>query len=47
MALSWNFQGLGNPLTVRALQEVVRAEISKLVFLMETKATTSQMERFK
>lgn len=47
MALVWNCQGLGNPMTVKALRKLVRAEDPSLVFLMETKLMTKQMERVK
>jgi len=35
--ISWNCQGLGNPLTVQALRALVVHEKPEVVFLMETK----------
>lgn len=35
--LSWNCQGLGNPLTVRSLKALVAKERPDILFLMETK----------
>ena len=42
-AISWNYRGLGNPLTVKALQKVVLEKDLTLVFLMETKLDVSEM----
>ena len=46
-AISWNCRGLGNPLTVKALQEVVLEKDPTLVFLMETKLDVSEMDGIK
>jgi len=35
--ISWNFQGLGNPWTVRSLLRLVREKKPTVVFLIETK----------
>lgn len=43
--LSWNYQGLGNPLIVRALRDWVRREKPELVFVMETMVSGEHMER--
>lgn len=47
MVLLWNCLGLGTPLTVRALRDLIRAEDPKIVFLMETRMTSKQMKRLK
>jgi len=41
--ISWNCQGLGNPLTVQALKVLVTQEKPDIVFLMETKNQTQQI----
>ena len=46
-AISWNVRGLGNPLTVQALQKVVLEKDPTLVFLMETKFKVSEMDGIK
>ncbi|XP_030946004.1 uncharacterized protein LOC115970518 [Quercus lobata] len=46
-AISWNYRGLGNPLTVNALQKVVLEKDPTLVFLMETKFDVSEMDGIK
>ena len=46
-AISWNCKGLGNPLTVNALQKVVLEKDPTLVFLMETKYDVSEMNGVK
>ena len=46
-AISWNYRGLANPLTVNALQKVVLEKDPKLVFLMETKFVVSEMDGIK
>ena len=43
-AISWNYRGLGNPLTVNAFQKVVLEKDPTLVFLMETKFDVSEMD---
>ena len=43
----WNYQGLENPCTVKALQKVVLEEDPILVFLIETKLVVSEMEGIK
>ncbi|KAL0444993.1 UNVERIFIED_CONTAM: hypothetical protein Slati_2222000 [Sesamum latifolium] len=45
--LVWNCQGLGNPWTVRGLQELIRVHNPLLVFLAETKCSASQIEVLK
>ena len=46
-AISWNCRGLGNPLTVIALQKVVLEKDPTLVFLMETKFDVTEMDGVK
>ena len=46
-AISWNCRGLGNPLTVNALQKVVLEKDPTLVFLMETKFNVTEMDGIK
>ena len=46
-AISWNCRGLGNPLTVKALQKVVLEKDPTLVFLMETKMDNMEMDGIK
>ena len=41
--LSWNCQVLGNRRTVNALKEVVKREVPKIIFLMETKSNEDWM----
>lgn len=43
--VSWNCRGLGNPGIVRALVKVLHQEKPDIVFLMETKKTTTEMRR--
>ena len=43
----WNYQGLGNPCTVKALQKVVLEEDPILFFLTETKLVVLEMEGVK
>ena len=38
--LSWNYRGLGNFRTVKALEKVVKKEEPTIVLLMETKSNT-------
>ena len=42
--LSWNYRGLGNFRTVKALEKVVKKEEPTIVLLMETKSTTEWMK---
>jgi exonuclease III len=42
--LSWNCQGLGNPKTVRVLKKLLINYSPDLVFLMETKLKTSELD---
>ena len=46
-ATIWNCRGLGNPLTVKALQKVVLEKDPTLVFLMETKFDVTEMDGIK
>ena len=46
-AISWNYRGLGNPLTVNAFQKVVLEKDPTLVFLMETKFDVTEMDGIK
>jgi len=45
--ISWNCQGLGNPLTFHALRTLVSLERPNLIFLMETKNKASMVEGIK
>ncbi|KAL0423467.1 UNVERIFIED_CONTAM: hypothetical protein Sradi_0881500 [Sesamum radiatum] len=45
--LSWNYQGLGPPLTIRALMELIKLYMPGLVFLFETKCKARRVERIK
>ena len=46
-AISWNCKGLGNPITVNALQKVALEKDPTLVFLMETKFDVTEMDGVK
>lgn len=46
-AICWNYRGLGNPCTVKALQKAVLEEDHTLVFIIETKFVVSKMEGIK
>ena len=46
-AISWNCRGLGNRLTVNALQRVVLEKDPTLVFLIETKFDVTEMDGVK
>lgn len=43
--LAWNCRGLGDPQSVQALKDLVRAEYPMLVFVAETKANIIQMKK--
>lgn len=43
--LSWNCQGLGNPLTVRALQNWCWRDRPNIVFIMETMISNKDLEK--
>nr|XP_023870319.1 uncharacterized protein LOC111982934 [Quercus suber] len=45
--LSWNYRGLGNLRTVKALEKAVNKEEPNIVFLMETKSNREWMEQVK
>ena len=43
--ISWNCPGLGNPLTTKVLKKMVLREKPLIVFLMETKLSSEDMEK--
>lgn len=43
--LSWNCRRLGNRATIRALDKILQSEKPDIVFLMETKLSTSEMRK--
>jgi len=45
--LTWNYQGLGNPQTVKALKRAMKKKDPICVFLMETKLSTEQLNNIK
>ncbi|KAL7139466.1 hypothetical protein ABFS83_09G052800 [Erythranthe nasuta] len=45
--LFWNCQGLGGPLTIHTLGEILRAHNPQVVFLSETRATPQLIDRLK
>lgn len=45
--ISWNYRGLGNPPTVKALQKMVQQKEPILVFLIETKLNKERVEMVK
>ena len=47
MILCWNYQGLGNPQTVRELCQKVKKKCPDLVFLREAKLHNNKMVRIK
>lgn len=42
--ISWNCQGLGNPLTIQELRALIALERPSIVFLMETKNKATKVE---
>ena len=44
-SLCWNFRGLGNPQSIRALHDMVRHWDPRIVFLLEAKLRKRHMER--
>ena len=44
-SLCWNFRGLGNPQSIRALHDMVRHWDPRIVFLLEAKLRKRRMER--
>ena len=42
--LAWNCRGLGSPLTVRLFTDEVKSKNPALVFLVETKASSSRIK---
>ena len=47
IALGWNYQGLGNPRSIRVLRELVQRWKPSIVFLSETKMKNCQMDKVK
>ncbi|XP_042951290.1 uncharacterized protein LOC122285342 [Carya illinoinensis] len=45
--ISWNSRGLGNPVGVQALSDLVRSKVPDILFLQETKLNARVMERMK
>ncbi|XP_042939401.1 uncharacterized protein LOC122274426 [Carya illinoinensis] len=45
--LSWNYRGLGNPLTVQDLHQLVQSKFPSFVFFMETKCRRNSIEKLK
>ncbi|XP_012859003.1 PREDICTED: uncharacterized protein LOC105978134 [Erythranthe guttata] len=45
--LFWNCQGLGGPLTIHTLEEILREHNPQLVFLSETRATPGFIDKLK
>ena len=46
-SLAWNYRGLENRHTIRALKKVVTSEDPILIFLIKTKLVVSKMEEIK
>ena len=46
-SLSWNYRGIGNSQSARALRDLVQRWNPKIVFLMETKAGVKRMTKVK
>ena len=47
IGVCWNCRGLGNPQVIRLLCNLLQREGPSLVFLIETKLFSSEMERVK
>ncbi|XP_057760091.1 uncharacterized protein LOC130980424 [Arachis stenosperma] len=45
--ISWNCRGLGNPWAVRALNKLLKQQAPNLVFLMETRRKTDELNRIR
>src|SRR4051812_31146705 len=45
--LSWNCRGLGSPRAVRALLRLIRLKNPSIVFLMETRLKSDEVQRIK
>ncbi|KAG2411309.1 hypothetical protein I3760_Q012500 [Carya illinoinensis] len=45
--ISWNSRGLGNPLGIQVLSDLVRKEAPEILFLQETRMHSRAMERLK
>lgn len=43
----WNCQGIGSTLTVEGIGELIRSYRPGVLFLLETRGTTSSIERLK
>ncbi|KAL8546389.1 hypothetical protein ACS0TY_006205 [Phlomoides rotata] len=43
--ISWNYRGLGNRATVQVLRKLLHEKDASMVFLMETKLKTAQMNK--
>jgi exonuclease III len=44
-ALGWNFRGICNVATVRALRELLKGHAPDIIFLCETKVDEARMEK--
>lgn len=45
--LAWNYRGLGNPHTVRALKKLIFDKDPSCVFLLETRKKDFEMNKFR